>query len=104
MTEPLTAGNADLAVEASLLSSSVVALRPLRERLDPATLRPLGLSPRECQVLAHVTERQPSKQIAAEIDVLPATVESHLERIDEKLCCVSTRTAAAAAAFRAAEV
>ncbi|MGH3131736.1 MAG: helix-turn-helix transcriptional regulator [Gaiellaceae bacterium] len=98
--EPLLAAGEDLAVEARFLTSSVVALRAVRERLDSTSLRALGLTQREQEVLALVAEGHTNKQIAVRIDVLPSTVKKHLERIYDKLG-VRTRTAAAAAAFRA---
>jgi DNA-binding CsgD family transcriptional regulator len=100
--EPLLGAKNGHTVEARFLTPSVVALRPLSERLDPAALRALGLTPREREVVSLVAEGWTNKQIAEHIDVLPATVRKHLERIYDKLG-VRTRTGAAAAAFRAAE-
>jgi DNA-binding CsgD family transcriptional regulator len=99
--EPLLAMREDLTVEARLLTPSVVALRPLRVRLEADALGPLGLARRERDVLALVADGHTNKEIAARLGVEPLTVKKHLERIYEKLG-VNTRTAAAAAAFRAA--
>jgi len=95
--EPLRAGAGHLAVEARFLTPSVVALRALQERLDPAVAHSLGLTRRQQEVLALVADGWTNKQIAARIDVRPATVKKHLERIYEKLG-VHTRTAAVRAA------
>jgi DNA-binding CsgD family transcriptional regulator len=100
--EPLLAVENGRAIEARMLGPSVVALRAVREPLDPESLTPLGLTRRERDVLALVSEGRTNKQIAEHIDVLPATVKKHLERIYDKLG-VRTRTAAAAAAFRATD-
>lgn len=100
--EPLIAVENGRSVEARMLGPSVVALRLVREELDPASLQALGLTRREQEVLALVTEGRTNKEIAARLDMLPATVKKHLEHVYDKLG-VRTRTAAAAAALRAAE-
>jgi DNA-binding CsgD family transcriptional regulator len=99
--EPLLAAENGRSVEARMLAPSVAALRVVCERVGAASLQALGLSPREREVLALVAEGCTNKQIAARLDVLPATVKKHLERIYDKLD-VRTRTGAAATAFRAA--
>jgi DNA-binding CsgD family transcriptional regulator len=99
--EPLRAVADGRPVEARLLAPSVVALRARREPLELAALRGLRLTRREREVLLHVAAGRTNKEIAVRIDVRPATVKKHLERIYDKLG-VHTRTAAAAAAFRAA--
>jgi DNA-binding CsgD family transcriptional regulator len=83
--ERLLASREDLTVEARFVAPSVIALRAL-----------------EREVLVLVAEGRTNKEIALRLDVLPATVKKHLERIYDKLG-VRTRTAAAAAAFRASE-
>jgi DNA-binding CsgD family transcriptional regulator len=98
--EPLVARGEELTVEARFLAPSVIALRAGREHLDPAALCTLGLTPREREVLALVADGQTNKEIAARVEVRPATVKKHLERIYDKLG-VRTRTGAAAAAHRA---
>lgn len=98
--EPLFASTDTLTVEARLLAPSVVVLRQRRERLDPASLHSFELTGREREVLALLTEGRTNKEIAIRLDVRPATVKKHLERIYDKLG-VHTRTAAAAAALRA---
>jgi DNA-binding CsgD family transcriptional regulator len=99
--EPLLAVDNGRSVEARMLAPSVVALRAVRERPDPASLQALGLTRREQDVLAFVAEGRTNKEIAARLDMVPATVKKHLEHVYDKLG-VHTRTAAAAAAFRAA--
>jgi DNA-binding CsgD family transcriptional regulator len=96
----LMAVDANRTVEAQLLSRSVLALRVVRERLDPASLRSLGLTRREREVLVLVAEGRANKEIALELGARPATVKKHLERIYDRLG-VHTRTAAAAAAIDA---
>ena len=89
-------------VEARLLAYSVIALGTLPERRDPASLHSLSLTRREREVLVLVAKGRTNKEIAARMHVRATTVNKHLERIYENLG-VRTRTAAAAAAFRAAE-
>jgi DNA-binding CsgD family transcriptional regulator len=60
-----------------------------------STEDPLGLTPREREVLDHVAAGATNAQIAAALGISPATVRKHLEHAYEKLH-VSTRTAAAA--------
>lgn len=97
--EPLLATRGDLTVEGRFLTPSVVALRAFRARPRPGPLTLLGLTRREREVLALVAQGHTNKQIADRLDVHPATVKKHLERIYVKLG-VRTRTAAAAAAYR----
>jgi DNA-binding CsgD family transcriptional regulator len=99
--ERLVAADSNRTVEARFLSRWVVALRIVRERLDEGSLRPLGLTRREREVLVLVAEGSTNKEIALRLGASPATVKKHLERIYGKLG-VHTRTAAAAAAVEAA--
>jgi DNA-binding CsgD family transcriptional regulator len=64
-----------------------------RERLDPAQLGPLGLTPREAEVLAWLGEGKTNEAIGLILGTRAATVAKHLERIYAKLG-VETRTAA----------
>lgn len=59
-----------------------------------------GLTPREHEVLDLVAEGLTNKEIARRLDVSPATVKAHVERIIAKLG-VSDRTQAAVLAARA---
>jgi len=74
----------------------------LRERgraLPSGGLAPLGLSPRETQVLAWVAEGKTNGEIGIILGARPRTVAKHLERLFRKLG-VETRTAAAASALQ----
>lgn len=74
---------------------------PLEEfpRPNVATLHKLGLSRRECEVLAWVAQGKTNGKIAAELGINLGTVKKHLLHIFRKLG-VQTRTAAAALALR----
>lgn len=63
--------------------------------LEPARLEPLGLTPREAEVLAWIAQGQTNKEVAATLGTSARTIQKHLERIFTKLG-VSNRTAAAA--------
>lgn len=60
----------------------------------PATLAPLGLSKRECEILYWVMQGKTNPEIGALLGVSPSTVRTRLEDIFSKLG-VRTRTAAA---------
>jgi len=64
------------------------------------SLRRLGLSPREAEVLTWVTEGKTNPEIAVILGLSARTVQTHLERIFRKLG-VETRTAAVTAAVNA---
>ncbi|MBO6766868.1 MAG: response regulator transcription factor [Erythrobacter sp.] len=64
---------------------------------DPARV----LTPREQDVLAHVAEGLTNKEIARELEISPATVKVHVERIIGKLG-VADRTQAAVLAVKMA--
>lgn len=98
--EPLRADRAGHSVEARLLTPAVIMLRGLRARVEPDALAPLGLAPREREVLALAADGLTNAEIARRLVVGPATVKTHLEHVYEKLG-VESRTAAAAVAFRA---
>jgi DNA-binding CsgD family transcriptional regulator len=66
---------------------------------DPATLRNLGLSRRQSQVLALITTGATNNEIAQRLDVSPRTVKKHLEHIYNQLG-VRTRTAATTIALQ----
>jgi DNA-binding CsgD family transcriptional regulator len=70
--------------------------RPVRP--SHASLRRLGLSRREAEVLSLVAEGKANAEIAGTLGVSGGTVKRHLEHVYEKLG-VHTRTAAAAAAW-----
>lgn len=62
---------------------------------DAATLRALGLSPRQCRVLQEVEQGKTNAEIAAALFISPLTVRTHLANIFEILG-VNNRTAAVA--------
>ncbi len=70
---------------------------------QPHAIEALGLTRREAEVLAWVSQGKTNTEIGIIISASPRTVEKHLERIFKKLG-VETRTAAAAVAFEATEV
>jgi DNA-binding CsgD family transcriptional regulator len=54
------------------------------ERND-AAIRSLGLSPRECEILALLASGQSNKELARTLGISPNTVKTHVARIYEKL-------------------
>jgi DNA-binding NarL/FixJ family response regulator len=62
------------------------------------TLRSLGLTDRQAQVLRLVARGKRSRQIAAELSISVATVEKHLEHIYSRLG-VSSRAEAIACVY-----
>ncbi|MGH9441797.1 MAG: response regulator transcription factor [Thermoanaerobaculia bacterium] len=76
----------------------LLLLEERRNDLDAESLAPLGLTPRQSEVLAWVARGKTNDEIASIVGSRSATVAKHLERIYEKLG-VETRTAAAIEAF-----
>lgn len=69
----------------------------LAEKMPPPTpelLRPLGLTPRECEILFWVAQGKTSPEIGIILGAATATVKKHVENITAKLG-VETRLAAA---------
>jgi DNA-binding CsgD family transcriptional regulator len=58
--------------------------RPVFQRND-AAIRSLGLTPRECEILAHLASGQSNKELARALGISPNTVKTHLARLFEKL-------------------
>ncbi|RVT89768.1 response regulator transcription factor [Sphingomonas crocodyli] len=54
------------------------------ERND-AAIRSLGLSPRECELLALLASGRSNKELARELGISPNTVKTHLARLFDKL-------------------
>jgi DNA-binding CsgD family transcriptional regulator len=64
----------------------------LTPRADPAefarndaAIRSLGLSPRECEILALLASGRSNKEMARALGISPNTVKTHLARVFEKL-------------------
>lgn len=76
-------------------------LREEPKSISAAGLRSLGLTPRECEVLAWIAEGKTNPEIAVILGLSHHTVKRHVEDILQKLA-VETRTAAAVAALHAA--
>ena len=54
------------------------------ERND-AAIRSLGLSPRECEILALLASGQSNKEMARTLAISPNTIKTHVARVYEKL-------------------
>ena len=52
---------------------------------NEAAIRALGLSPRECEILALLASGQSNKQLARTLAISPNTVKTHLARLYQKL-------------------
>jgi DNA-binding CsgD family transcriptional regulator len=52
---------------------------------NDAAIRSLGLSPRECEILALLASGQSNKEMARALSISPNTVKTHLARVYEKL-------------------
>jgi DNA-binding CsgD family transcriptional regulator len=68
-------------------------------QFSAGSLKPLGLTRREAQVLFWVARGKTDKEVAALLYVSPLTVKKHLEHIYEKLE-VKSRTEAVALALK----
>lgn len=73
-------------------------LEAQRRGCEPAALAPLGLTPREAEVLAWVAQGKTDAEIGTILGCRPRTVQKHLEHIFQKLG-VENRTAAAVLAL-----
>lgn len=76
----------------------MVALSSTRNNFEP-----LGLSPREAEVLHWAARGKTDAEIGKILGLSPRTVQKHLEHIFQKLG-VETRTAAAAKAYEIASI
>lgn len=52
---------------------------------NDAAIASLGLTPRECEVLDHLTAGQSNKEIARDLEVSPNTIKTHVAQIYQKL-------------------
>jgi DNA-binding CsgD family transcriptional regulator len=72
----------------------LVLLHEQRRDFCPATLAPLGLSPRECEILYWVMHGKTNPEIGVILGLSPRTIGTRLEALFRKLG-VQTRPAAA---------
>jgi DNA-binding NarL/FixJ family response regulator len=91
MNADVRAARFDSAVVTALLAC--VLPRETTRVVAPLQDDEQALSPRELQVLRHVSQGDNTKQIARALDISPRTVRTHVERVFHKLNC-STRAAA----------
>jgi len=59
--------------------------RPAEFRRNDAAIRSLGLTGRECEILALLASGQSNKEMARDLDISPNTIKTHVARIYEKL-------------------
>jgi len=59
--------------------------RPAAFVRNDAAIRSLGLSPRECEILALLASGQSNKELARSLGISPNTIKSHVARVYEKL-------------------
>ncbi|HEX8192134.1 MAG TPA: LuxR C-terminal-related transcriptional regulator [Allosphingosinicella sp.] len=52
---------------------------------NEAAIRSLGLTPRECEILARLASGESVKEMARALGISPNTVKTHLARVYEKL-------------------
>lgn len=60
---------------------------------NEAAIRSLGLTPRECEILALLASGRSNKEIARQLGISPNTIKTHVARLYEKLA-VGRRMAA----------
>jgi DNA-binding CsgD family transcriptional regulator len=77
-----------------------MALQEKLSLFDPQSLKPMGLTQRETEVLTWVAEGKSNKDVGQILGIRSITVKKHLEHIFQKIG-VETRTAAVAFAVRA---
>jgi DNA-binding NarL/FixJ family response regulator len=99
LTKPMVPSDLTAAVEARLRRAEAAAApRRAPKEATPALLEPLGLTPREAEVLFWVARGKTNDEIATILGIGLTTVKKHLESTFAKLG-VENRTAAAAAAL-----
>ncbi len=59
--------------------------RPAIFERNDAAIRSLGLTERECEILAQLASGQSNKQLARTFAISPNTVKTHVARVFEKL-------------------
>jgi DNA-binding CsgD family transcriptional regulator len=100
-TAPLVVERPDRRLVVTMLpdrAGITLVLAEERTAFDAISLRSLGLSARETEVLYWVSRGRTNAEVAAILDIRPRTVGKHLERIYEQLG-VENRTAAASRAL-----
>lgn len=80
----LAVGFVGLGIWAGRRLTPAPALREAFVR-NEAAIRSLGLSPRECEILALLASGQSNKEMARTLAISPNTVKTHLARVYEKL-------------------
>lgn len=58
---------------------------PAEFHRNDAAIASLGLSPRECEILALLASGQSNKEMARRLGISPNTVKTHIARVFEKL-------------------
>jgi len=99
--EPLLVDGPDTRLVVRLIPAqggSLLLLEQQHTTVKPASLKRLGLSRREAEVLAWVAQGKTDAAIGTILSVSPRTVAKHLEHIYDRLG-VENRSAAAAVAF-----
>lgn len=91
LNEEAAAGRFDADSVHALLSGERDGHEPDAERVKPA--RAALLSPREAEVLRHISQGASNKEVAKTLQMSPSTVRTHVESVFRKLEC-STRAAA----------
>ena len=61
------------------------APRPSGFARNEAAIRSLGLSPRECEILALLASGQSNKEMARTLSISPNTIKTHVARVYGKL-------------------
>ena len=79
-----------------------MALQEKLNLFDPQSLKSMGLTQRETEVLAWVAEGKSNYDVGVILGIRSVTVKKHLEHIFQKMG-VETRTAAVAFALRATQ-
>jgi len=63
----------------------LVAMTRERARIEQATARSLGLTPREAEILFWISEAKANPEMAAILGISPRTVHKHVEHLFAKL-------------------
>jgi DNA-binding NarL/FixJ family response regulator len=88
----VSAGRFDAGSVSALLSFENDGDKSAADRIRPAARASL-LSPREAEVLRHISLGASNKEVARALQMSPSTVRTHVESVFRKLEC-STRAAA----------